>query len=217
MWQLSQSPLDRRAYVTTFLAVGVRQRRRLVRLGLVLYAGAVLLFVGSTRDALGTAAGDDVASSARAPVASQSAPSVAPTAIPIDGGPRVDLPDLSDEQATRAVKLATTNPYLKAFLRGTKAEVSRIGPWTTFADPAAQPAARLIGASIVLKTSSPLNGDGILLPRARYDRTEQLSPPYRERIEPARKTGITELMILVDLGRSKVVDITLLPPPPPAG
>lgn len=94
-------------------------------------------------------------------------------------------------------------------------DVRRVGPWTMFARPG-QTSARLIGASVEVSTSTPLNGAGLLLPRARYDRTEQSSPPYRERLELTLKTGIKELMILVDLNRNKVVDITPLPPQAPA-
>jgi hypothetical protein len=132
------------------------------------------------------------------------------------GGPGPQLPSLTEAQLAKAVDLATSNAYLTAIVRGATVNVRRVGPWTTFARRGSTPSARLIGASVEVSVSVPVNGGGLLLPRIVYDRTERSSPPYQERLEPYTKTGITEFMVLVDIGRNKVVNITPLPPQAPA-
>lgn len=129
---------------------------------------------------------------------------------------RVVVPELTPEERTRALAIATSDPRLHSLLDGRQYAVDAIGPWTTFGYR------QILGAGIRLVLAEPAVFD-LDWPVVEYDETEATNPPYRLGTMNSAADNVRRLEIRVDLQHNRLVGIhpgpgsrTTRPPPPPA-
>jgi hypothetical protein len=60
----------------------------------------------------------------------------------------------------------------------------------------------------VLNLSAPVALDSAALPSVLYDQTEQRDPPYQSVVNTVSSSKVTQLLVLVDLARGKVVNVS---------
>ena len=119
------------------------------------------------------------------------------------------LPQLSGVDELRATALVKADKRLQKIVGATPYLVAQIGPWTTSNGPwTERKKTELIGASLILSFTSPIEIKDKLMPGALYDVTEQRSPPYQEVDLRVDATNVTSLMVLVDLKRGKIVNVS---------
>lgn len=119
------------------------------------------------------------------------------------------VPQLSGVDEMRARALVKADGRLRKIVGGTPYTVAKIGPWTTSNGPwTEKKQTELIGASLILSFAGPIEIADELMPGALYDVTERRSPPYQEVDLQVDATGVTSLMVLVDLKRGKVVNVS---------
>jgi hypothetical protein len=133
-----------------------------------------------------------------------------PSALPPDAqAPVADTTTLGPAQEARAVELMKSDPGFRGAVSGVQYQVTKIGPWTTSNSPFTkkkQP--ELLGASVQVSLLRPTALHDRKLPSAIYDVTERTSPPYQEVTNRVTAREVSELMVLVDLRRGKVVSVT---------
>jgi hypothetical protein len=121
----------------------------------------------------------------------------------------VDETSLGQAQAARALELMKANPGFRSAVADVQYQVTKIGPWTTSNGPfTREKKPELLGASVVVTLARPTELHDRKLPSAIYDVTEKTSPPYQEVTNRVTARGVSELMVLVDLKRGKVVSVT---------
>lgn len=196
---------------------------RLAVAALVAYSLVLAFLIGpAIRGALATgeqpapdfAAAPSSLGAAPAAVQSVGGPPAAP-GIAFDvavAGEAVDtqaVPELTVADEARAQALAKADKKLQKLLGSTPYTVARIGPWTTSNGPwTEQKKTELLGVSLVLSFAAPIEIADKVMPGAIYDVTEQRSPPYQEVDLRVDATGVTSLMVLIDLKRGKVVNVS---------
>jgi hypothetical protein len=144
------------------------------------------------------------------PAAPGVAVAVEATADPVaDPADMQVVPQLSGNDEVRAQALVKADKRLRKIVGATPYTVEKIGPWTTSNGPwTEKKKTELIGASLVLSFAGPIEISDKLMPGALYDVTERRSPPYQEVDLQVDASGVTSLMVLVDLKRGKVVNVS---------
>lgn len=199
-------------------------RDRLAVAALVAYALALAFLIGpAIRGALATGE-EPVADLAAAPVAVEAdaaarvvgapAPPAAPgLAVAADAAAEPtelqELPTLSAADDARARALVLADRRLQKIVGATPYQVAQIGPWTTSNGPwTERKKTELIGASLILAFAGPVELRDELMPGALYDVTERRSPPYQEVDLRVDATNVTSLLVLVDLRRGRIVNVS---------
>ncbi len=112
------------------------------------------------------------------------------------------VPTLNDAQLKRAKKLIASNTALKQALDGTGYSVEKSGPWTTSGRGGSP--GRLLGAAFVLRLDQPTQLRDVKLPVAHYDRRAKRPQPYQLTVNRISADKVTQIDVLVDLGRGAV-------------
>ena len=168
-------------------------RERAVLVVLVLYLTIALVLLTPIRGAFG---GDDATGVALPP----------PAAAGADGEPASADPGLTAGDQTRARGIVDNDPSLAAALGGVGHSVVKAGPWTTSGADGAAP--RVLGAAFVIAPERPVELRSVPLPGALYDQTEQARPPYQSVVNRVSGRNVTQLLVLVDLERGRVVNVS---------
>lgn len=121
----------------------------------------------------------------------------------------VPLPELTSVDEARAAAVMRANKHFRAIVGDTPYAIVRAGPWTTSNGPwTAEKTPELLGASFVVSFSKAIRIADKVMPGAIYDVTESRSPPYQNVDLRVDADGVTSLMVLVDLRRGKLVNIS---------
>lgn len=118
-----------------------------------------------------------------------------------------NIPELTEDERSEAVALATNNPFVAQILADREYSVSTVGVWHTSGD------LQKIGAGVIISLAQPATLE-LDWPTIDFDRTELTTPPYQQRTEHYLATGVQRLVIMVDLQRGQVVSVG---PGPEAG
>lgn len=109
-----------------------------------------------------------------------------------------DEPQLTDEERTRAIAIATGDARFTSVVGGRPYEVTAAGAWLTVLNETK------MGATLSVKWAEPATIT-YAWPVIDYDSSETTSPPYTEGTESLTATNLTQLDILVDLQRGVMV------------
>ena len=199
----------------------LRPRERVALVALVLYAlGLAFLLGPMIRTALGTDAQSlpDLAGPPAASTAAVKTPAGAPPAAAVavagDAGDAVAanadaVPELAAADEARASALMQSDRHFRSIVGKTPYTIARVGPWTTSNGPwTAEKTPELLGVSFVVSLERAIGIADKAMPGAIYDVTEKRSPPYQQVNHRVDATGVTNLMVLVDLRAGKVVNIS---------
>lgn len=122
-----------------------------------------------------------------------------PHTAPGSARPGPPEPTLSADQENRALELVAADPTAQQVLEGKDYEVSRMGPWGgERGDP-------LIGAAMMLRFSQPESFPMRAWPFIDYRPGED--PPYRKATWEFGASNVTDMEVMVDLRRERVVSI----------
>jgi len=170
-------------------------RERAVVVVLALYTTLAMVLLTP----IGGALGDDRQAALPAPVAgaiTDPAPErAAPAAVELDA---------ASEQRARDI-VAADRALAKA-LGAAPRTIVKSGPWTT-SGVGGSPV-RLLGAAFVVAPPKSIELRSVALPGALYDQTERNRTPYQSVVNTVSAKQVTQLMVLVDLNRGQVVNIT---------
>jgi hypothetical protein len=158
--------------------------RRIVSVVLV-GAGALLAF-------------SPVGSAVEAHVEAAFADPIAPIPGPALPGP--EPPQLSADEMARALDIARNDVAVKSLLAGRAYSPGKIGPWTTYRGAK-------IGAVMLLSLHEPATYAMREWPLLVYDESERSTPPYRQKSVRLQASNVRELMVWVDLNRSRIVGV----------
>jgi hypothetical protein len=189
----------------TDLAPRFTPRERTVLVVLALYVAAVLVALTPIGGAFGGETGTE---------------STGPPGHPIPEGtvdrgasdglrPTTELGAPTQLQASdqlRANQIMASDRSLATALGGAPHSIVKSGPWTTSGADGSSP--RVLGAAYVVTLDKPIALDSVKLPGALYDQTERVSPPYQSIVNTVSSSRVTEFLVLVDLARGKVVNIS---------
>jgi hypothetical protein len=114
--------------------------------------------------------------------------------------------ELEASDQLRANEIVAADRSLAAALGGAPYSIVKSGPWTTSGADGSP--VRVLGAAYVVAPEKPVALDSVKLPGALYDQTERANPPYQSVVNTVRSSRVTEFMVLVDLARGEVVNIT---------
>jgi hypothetical protein len=114
--------------------------------------------------------------------------------------------ELEASDQLRATEIVAADRSLAAALGGAPYSIVKSGPWTTSGADGSP--IRVLGAAYVVALDKPIALESVKLPGALYDQTERASPPYQSIVNTVSSSRVTEFMVLVDLGRGKVVNIS---------
>ena len=169
-------------------------RERTVIVVLALYTTVAVIVLTP----IGGAFGDEHQTALPPPPAGTIAdPSPEPTAATIE---------LAAAEQQRARGIVAADKALATALGGTPHAITKSGPWTT--SGANGQASRLLGAAFVVTPQKPVELRTVALPGALYDQTERTASPYQRVVNTVSAKHVTQLMVLVDLLRGQVVNIT---------
>ncbi len=118
-----------------------------------------------------------------------------------------NIPELTEDERSEAVSLATNNPFVAQILADREYSVSSVGVWHTSRE------LQKIGAGVIISLAQPATLE-LDWPTIDFDRTELTTPPYQQRTEHYLATGVQRLVVMVDLRRGEVVSVG---PGPEAG
>lgn len=198
----------------------LRPRERIALAALVLYALGLAFLLGPViRTALGTEgqsipdlAGPPTSSPPAAETAVGAPPAAAALAGPDGDAAAADahpLPELTAADQARATALMQADRHFRAIVGETPYAIARVGPWTTSNGPwTAEKTPELLGVSFVVSFEKAIAIADKTMPGAIYDVTERRSPPYQQVNNRVDATGVTNLMVLVDLRTGEVVNIS---------
>ncbi len=113
--------------------------------------------------------------------------------------------ELAAVQEQRAHRIVAADRSLAEALGGTSHSIVKSGPWTTSGDNGS---ARVLGAAFVVAPAKPIELRSVPLPGALYDQTERTKSPYQSVVNTVSGSQVEELLVLVDLDRGQVVNIT---------
>lgn len=175
------------------LSAGFAGRERVVLLVLALYVTVALVMLTP----IGGAIGDN----------RQAALPPPPTAAGGAAADRAAPPtDLAAGQRLRAGEIVAADRSLAAALGGTRYSIVKAGPWTTSGADGAP--SRTLGAAFIIAPEKPVALRSERLPGALYDQTERTDPPYQRVTNTVSADQVTQMMVLVDLERGAVVNVT---------
>lgn len=117
------------------------------------------------------------------------------------------IPELTEDERSEAIALATNNPVVAQILADREYSVSSVGVWHTSRE------LQKIGAGVIISLAQPATLD-LDWPTIDYDSAELTAPPYQQRTEHYLATGVERLVVMVDLQRGEVVSVA---PGPEAG
>lgn len=124
-----------------------------------------------------------------------------PQVIPTDPNPPPsDGPELTQAQRDRAVSLALGDSRVQGRLAGKTYQVQDVGPWST-----GGATDTLVGAIVVIRLGAPASYPLSTWPVPAYDGPGDTS--YRDGSVRVAAANVTDLVVSVDLGRSRVVGI----------
>jgi len=198
----------------------LRPRERVALVVLVLYALGLAFLLGPViRTALGTdaqsvpdLAGPPASSGPATQAAVGAPPAAAALAAPDGDGAVADappLPELTAVDQARATALMQADRHFRAIVGDTPYAIARVGPWTTSNGPwTAEKTPELLGVSFVVSFEKAIPIANKTMPGAIYDVTERRSPPYQQVNNRVDATGVSNLMVLVDLRTGKVANIS---------
>jgi hypothetical protein len=199
----------------------LRPRERVALVALVLYAVGLAFLLGPMiRTALGTEAqsipdlAGPPAGSAAAVKTPAGAPPAAAVAVAGDVAGAVaantsSLPELDAVDQVRASALMQADRHFRSIVGKTPYTIARVGPWTTSNGPwTAEKTPELLGVSFVVSFEKAIGIADKAMPGAIYDVTEKRSPPYQQVSNRVDASGVTNLMVLVDLRAGTVVNIS---------
>ncbi len=109
-------------------------------------------------------------------------------------------------QQQRARSIVGADRALAIALGGAPNAIVKSGPWTT--SGADDSPVRLLGAAFVIAPTRPIELRSVRLPGALYDQTERGSTPYQSVVNTVSARAVTQLFVLVDLERGRVVNIS---------
>lgn len=181
------------------LAPPFTSRERAVLVGLALYVAAAVVLLTPIGGAFGGETPRESAGPPGHPVAD-------PTA---DRRSTTDVGSTTELQASdtlRANEILAADRALAAALRGAPHSIVKSGPWTTSGADGSP--VRVLGAAYVVALDKPIALESVKLPGALYDQTERANPPYQSIVNTVSSSRVTEFMVLVDLARGKVVNIS---------
>jgi hypothetical protein len=115
-------------------------------------------------------------------------------------------PELGASERLRAGKILGADRSLATVLGGVSYSIVKSGAWTTSGADGA--ASRVLGAAFVVAPEKPIELRSARLPGALYDQTERTKPPYQAVVNTVSGKEATQFLVLVDLERGKVVNIT---------
>jgi hypothetical protein len=123
-----------------------------------------------------------------------------------EAGPDAPAPELAAADRVRARSILAADPALARALGATAHTIVQEGPWTTSGADGSAP--HLLGAAFVVAPRTPVDLKAVSLPGALYDQTEKADPPYQDVVNEVSGRQVTQLLVLVDLERGRVVNIT---------
>jgi hypothetical protein len=181
------------------LAPRFTSRERTVLVGLALYVAAAVVLLTPIGGAFG---GESPTESAGPP----GHPVAGPTADRRSATELGSAPELQASDKLRADGIVAADRSLAAALGGAPYSIVKSGPWTTSGADGSP--ARVLGAAYVVALDKPIALESVKLPGALYDQSERANPPYQSIVNTVSSSRVTEFMVLVDLGRGKVVNIS---------
>jgi hypothetical protein len=176
---------------------------RLALAGLALYALVLVLVLGPVRDALGTRAQEGPV-----PPGVMVAPDPAAAGRAVEA-PAPALPQLAGVDRLRAAAALDADKRLRAALGTSDYRIEQVGPWTTSNGPwTARKQPALLGVAMLVTLPAPVAIEAKELPGVLYDVTERTSPPYQEVRSRIDARDVTQLLVLFDLRRGRIVNIS---------
>jgi hypothetical protein len=169
-------------------------RERVVLLVLAIYVTVAVVVLTPIRGALGGERQAQLPPPPAAAVPDQAAERAAPA------------PELAASDRLRAGEILGADRSLATALGGMSYSIVKAGAWTTSGADGA--ASRVLGAAFVVAPAKPIELRSAKLPGALYDQTERTNPPYQAVVNTVSAKQATQFMVLVDLERGKVVNIT---------
>ncbi len=143
------------------------------------------------------------------------------TAIPLSPQPGPEQPTLTAEQQQKVRDIIASDPLISQIVAGRSHSIGDIGPWTTGVIPETG-AYQLIGATAKITLAEPIPHVELDWPyevgRPYYyfwppELRARFPLPYREGTQRFAVENLSEMYVLVDLGREKLVEITVMPLP----
>jgi hypothetical protein len=180
-------------------------RERTVLVALALYVAAAVVLLTPVGGAFGGATATESTGPPAHPIPDRTADRGAAT----DLGSATDPGSVTELQASeklRANGIVAADRALAAALGGAPYSIVKSGPWTT--SGANGSPTRVLGAAYVVALEEPIALDSVKLPGALYDQSERANPPYQSIVNTVSSSRVTEFMVLVDLNRGKVVNIS---------
>lgn len=173
---------------------GFTAAERVVLAVLLVYVTGALIVLTPIRAALGVAGPAALPPPPAVAIAQPTAERPAPAA------------ELGALQAQRAREIVADDRSLATALGGTPHSIVKSGPWTTRG--ADGNPSRLLGAAFVVAPRKPIELRSTALPGALYDQSERTRTPYQRVVNEVSAKHVTQLLVLVDLERGRVVNIT---------
>ena len=112
--------------------------------------------------------------------------------------------DAAEQQRARSIVAADRS--LAAALGRSPHTIVKSGPWTTSGADGSP--VRLLGAAFVIAPASPIELRSVRLPGVLYDQTERDRTPYQSVVNTVSAGKVTQLFVLVDAERGRVVNIS---------
>ncbi len=114
--------------------------------------------------------------------------------------PDREIPQLSADEAARAISLVRRSPFLEQLRLPREPAVAEVGVWH------ASSSLEKLGAVVMLQLPAPVRIRATL-PAIAYERAEKSTQPYKERALDVDVANVTSLLAAVDLGRDRLVQL----------